>query len=477
MGSDKQGVECDVGLGLRIQQMTTQQQLSSTGFGTGDGSALFRHGDGYDVVRAQTRNTINCFSSDLAFKSQVPIRGPFSFTKAQWQELERQRLVYKFLSASVPVPPQLLMPINGTQSNPAISHPNRLLNFGLPSSGTDQEPWRCRRTDGKKWRCSRDVAPDQKYCERHAHKNRPRSRKHVELHTSNLTSAPSISSASKKNHHLDPKVLSKSVEPRSQIFSQNDPPLSPYPTLASYDQPRCSFDWFAKGGTTSVDSVSQQWPQIMQSKEGFTGSHCSNFFKDINAFPQQKETPMSSHGLVMNLLSDSHNQNDSCGLLLGPKMSFLNDDLNLEQTERPRGFIDAWSTADVGDSISQVSHKYSDPPNGTLPISSLTLSMSGGDEGHAGERPEHLDIGLMYAEQDNSGLKLQPPMMNWMGTDSWMGSTPGGPLAEALCLGISSNMKSTAAHQPSSPYGCSSNTGNTKLQSSSDESSGSHDRG
>lgn len=55
------------------------------------------------------------------------------------------------------------------------------------SSGSDPEPWRCRRTDGKKWRCSRDVAPDQKYCERHAHKNRPRSRKHVEIQSNNNT--------------------------------------------------------------------------------------------------------------------------------------------------------------------------------------------------------------------------------------------------------------------------------------------------
>lgn len=46
----------------------------------------------------------------------------------------------------------------------------------------DLEPGRCKRTDGKKWRCSRDVAPHQKYCERHMHRGRPRSRKHVEVH-------------------------------------------------------------------------------------------------------------------------------------------------------------------------------------------------------------------------------------------------------------------------------------------------------
>jgi hypothetical protein len=53
------------------------------------------------------------------------------------------------------------------------------------SSSTDPEPGRCKRTDGKKWRCSRDVAPDHKYCERHLHRGRPRSRKPVEVHANN----------------------------------------------------------------------------------------------------------------------------------------------------------------------------------------------------------------------------------------------------------------------------------------------------
>lgn len=47
----------------------------------------------------------------------------------------------------------------------------------------DPEPGRCRRTDGKKWRCSRDVVTGQKYCERHMHRGRNRSRKPVEIPT------------------------------------------------------------------------------------------------------------------------------------------------------------------------------------------------------------------------------------------------------------------------------------------------------
>lgn len=48
---------------------------------------------------------------------------------------------------------------------------------------SDPEPGRCRRTDGKKWRCSKDAYPDSKYCERHMHRGRNRSRKPVETQT------------------------------------------------------------------------------------------------------------------------------------------------------------------------------------------------------------------------------------------------------------------------------------------------------
>ncbi|GMH31292.1 hypothetical protein Nepgr_033135 [Nepenthes gracilis] len=44
----------------------------------------------------------------------------------------------------------------------------------------DPEPARCRRTDGKKWRCSKEVLPNEKYCERHMHRGCRCSRKLVE---------------------------------------------------------------------------------------------------------------------------------------------------------------------------------------------------------------------------------------------------------------------------------------------------------
>lgn len=61
----------------------------------------------------------------------------------------------------------------------------------------DPEPGRCRRTDGKKWRCSKEAYPDSKYCERHMHRGRNRSRKPVEI----LSPTPAAASPPPRNAH------------------------------------------------------------------------------------------------------------------------------------------------------------------------------------------------------------------------------------------------------------------------------------
>jgi hypothetical protein len=54
------------------------------------------------------------------------------------------------------------------------------MGFGRKAD-EDPEPGRCRRTDGKKWRCSKEAYPDSKYCEKHMHRGKNRSRKPVEM--------------------------------------------------------------------------------------------------------------------------------------------------------------------------------------------------------------------------------------------------------------------------------------------------------
>lgn len=162
------------------------------------------------------------------------------FTIFQIQELQLQSLIFKYMEAGLPVPSHLVLPIwksvassfNGLlagglhQLYPGIgkhtrfSNPIRFLKimsesdyviiiiFSFSSliclfwwnvvlgsggmnlefrNGMDPEPGRCRRTDGKKWRCSKEAVPDHKYCERHLHRGRPRSRKLVEASSGSNT--------------------------------------------------------------------------------------------------------------------------------------------------------------------------------------------------------------------------------------------------------------------------------------------------
>ncbi|KAI3693725.1 hypothetical protein L1987_76677 [Smallanthus sonchifolius] len=279
--------------------------------------------------------------------------GKVLFTATQWQELEMQMMIYKYIMASIPVPPHLLIPLS-TQSNKGGMD----LRF---SSGSDPEPWRCRRTDGKKWRCSRDVAPDQKYCERHAHKNRPRSRKPVEI----------------QSHNTNITTSGLNVTPAS-----------------SYQHPRGS-EWFTTSGAVHVSSSNQQFQQSVDSHSPKVGS------KRTHIFPQSFEETHQhdSHFNYCNL------QLDSAGA-------------------RRQHFIDAWSKAGGGDNCS------------------LTLSMqcSGGIDGN----DHSFEIGSGDVLKSNN---------QWMNQGSWMGSPPGGPLGEALGLGVVSTAKGPL-NAPSTSSSC-----------------------
>ncbi|CAL9775832.1 unnamed protein product [Musa acuminata subsp. burmannicoides] len=157
---------------------------------------------------------------------------PSYFTLAQWQELELQALIYKYMIAGVSVPLELVLPIKTSllgaspfSHRPQLYHQlqpscNSSLSFSLPTlvmhyfTGywgrwvVDPEPGRCRRTDGKKWRCSREVVVGQKYCERHVHRGRNRSRKHVEIPTPTSTNgfkaALSSPAGLPRANHFDP---------------------------------------------------------------------------------------------------------------------------------------------------------------------------------------------------------------------------------------------------------------------------------
>ncbi|XP_010472281.1 PREDICTED: growth-regulating factor 1 [Camelina sativa] len=125
------------------------------------------------------------------------VKGPFSLT--QWAELEQQALIYKYITANVPVPSSLLLSLKKSFFPYGSLPPNSFgwgsFHLGFSGGNMDPEPGRCRRTDGKKWRCSRDAVPDQKYCERHINRGRHRSRKPVEGQNGHNTNAAAASAA------------------------------------------------------------------------------------------------------------------------------------------------------------------------------------------------------------------------------------------------------------------------------------------
>ncbi|MQM01365.1 hypothetical protein Taro_034120 [Colocasia esculenta] len=157
----------------------------------------------------------------------------YPFTASQWQELEHQALIFKYMASGTPIPHDLLLPIKRSfcfDSCSTSPYPNGgwgCFQMGFGRKAEDPEPWRCRRTDGKKWRCSKEAYPDSKYCERHMHRGKNRSRKPVEMPipTTNSTVAAattfptpslyspllSMASAAEGHHVMDPYSASRNV--------------------------------------------------------------------------------------------------------------------------------------------------------------------------------------------------------------------------------------------------------------------------
>ncbi|KAF9596818.1 hypothetical protein IFM89_013604 [Coptis chinensis] len=138
-------------------------------------------------------NSLSAFS-DSTTTPTSNLKSRVFFSLAQWHELELQALIFKYMLAGASVPAQLIesvkrsLPYNKPACylhHPLHQHfqPTMLRSGYWGTNPIDPEPGRCRRTDGKKWRCSKDVVPCQKYCDRHMHRGRNRSRKPVETST------------------------------------------------------------------------------------------------------------------------------------------------------------------------------------------------------------------------------------------------------------------------------------------------------
>ncbi|GKV25515.1 hypothetical protein SLEP1_g34946 [Rubroshorea leprosula] len=356
----------------------------------------------------------------------------FPFTSSQWKELQRQALIFKYMMASLPVPPDLLFPTIRNPSVAAASHCSlgSGLNLGFSSRGIgDLEPGRCRRTDGKKWRCSRDVAPGQKYCERHMHRGRPRSRKPVELpnkksrqsHTQDLPSSPSTlvlpNSCITANASQSP-LLGSISEPFHQIqttefpgeLSQKSATFGSMVSIASYKEP--SLDWIMDRESVSMASSHQQLQHLIQQTK----------IEQPNNFPLLNQT-CSQEPLSLNSYVDfgKDQEINNCHLILNPAMVPMG---GKPHGNPGRSFIDAWSSdghnANPGTKTDE-----------KLSLSPLSLSMGGSTI--IDDEMVHIHMGLGVTDSDqNQESGAKPHLSNWLAPASWTAPTPGGPLAEVL---------------------------------------------
>ncbi|XP_010504040.1 PREDICTED: growth-regulating factor 4-like isoform X2 [Camelina sativa] len=157
------------------------------------------------VPEPTSSSSFSCFSPDSSSSSSKFLKIGNLFSWTQWQELELQALIYRYMLAGASVPQELLLPIKKSLIHQSPMHflhhplqhsfPHQQPSWYWGRGAMDPEPGRCKRTDGKKWRCSRDVVAGHKYCDRHIHRGRNRSRKPVETATTTTTTTTATTAA------------------------------------------------------------------------------------------------------------------------------------------------------------------------------------------------------------------------------------------------------------------------------------------
>ena len=178
--------------------------------------------------------------------------------------------------------------------------------MGFGRKAEDPEPGRCRRTDGKKWRCSREAFGESKYCDRHMHRGKNRSRKPVEqqpMSNSNSTasSSPALSYRPSPlsisppapadappnhgyghHHHLQrPDVVSAPPPRASPLQLHLDAP-SPPPSYHRYAQQYCAASpLFPSGGGYGYGQSRQQ--ELQEEAEAMARrQHCLALGADLS---------------------------------------------------------------------------------------------------------------------------------------------------------------------------------------------------
>ncbi|KAJ1401055.1 WRC domain [Sesbania bispinosa] len=213
------------------------------------------------------------------------------FTATQWQELEQQALVFKYMVTGTPIPPDLIYSIKRSLDTSMSSRlfPHHPIGWGCFEMGfgrkVDPEPGRCRRTDGKKWRCSKEAYPDSKYCERHMHRGRNRSRKPVEVSSSTST-ATNTSQTNPTSYNRNLSLTNPNITPPSS-FPFSPLPCDSQPFSQSYQNSSLN-PFFYSQSTSSRPPDSDFPPQDATTHQ---------LFMDSGSYSQEDKDYRHVHGI------------------------------------------------------------------------------------------------------------------------------------------------------------------------------------
>ncbi|KAF3783833.1 Growth-regulating factor 6 [Nymphaea thermarum] len=361
------------------------------------------------------------------------VRGPF--TPSQWLELEHQALIFKYISAGVPVPPNLLLPIRKALNlTPLSAFPAGSLrpngfgwgSFHLGFSGNpDPEPGRCRRTDGKKWRCSRDAVADQKYCERHMNRGRHRSRKPVEGQTGQTTAGTGAASASKAVPVAAPSSAASVASSASDSLAITQHQIKTFQPSADPSS-TSNFSRFFINKTNLEDRMLNLQHDSLLSSVNLKEKE--SFLAPKHPFSYQESSRTTGFGLISSdsLLNDAQRNS-----YLQNKHFGLSSDLSTrehQQAQSLRHFMDDWPKDDIQPERTQLSI--------SIPVASSGFSLSPSSSPNQeklvlsplklAREMDLIPMGLGVGTLNDSTQRQS----NWVPV-SWETSL-GGPLAEVL---------------------------------------------
>lgn len=194
-----------------------------------------------------------------------------------------------------------------------------------------------------------------------------------------------------------------------------------------------------KGENFPVAGSNQELQQMMNAKLGLS--------RDVNDSDSNIDIPKQQQHerAFFNLCGDDLNS-----LFVIPKLTpfELGTPSTHQSTQETRHFIDAWSTPETERDHHHVGFDIGSgccgsSSNEKLSFSSLTLAMCGGNDYETNNDHENQIKELSFCHFGNMGSEgpeqvgnMKYDQSQWLNPVSWTGSASGGPLAEALCLGI-----------------------------------------